>query len=77
MGPSTDRYDREPGPDTELISIPVTGTTKVNMIVLSLSRSLSEIYKYRDLLHILLDCIAEVSTTSIASSLVSKRQSFT
>ena len=59
----------------ELISIPAT--TKVNRIVLSFSRSSSEIYKDRDLLHILLDCIAEVSTKSIASSLVSKRQSFT
>jgi hypothetical protein len=35
------------------------------MIVLSFSRSSSEIYKYRDLLHILLDFIAEASITSL------------
>ena len=71
-GPSTDRYDDEPGSDKELISIPATNA-KVNMTVLSLPWSSSEIYKYRDLLHILLDFIAEVSTTYIASSVLSNR----
>jgi hypothetical protein len=59
-GPSPNPGGYDDDPDTELVSIPAI--TKVKDCV-RLFSVFSDISKYRDPLHLILDYIAEVSTT--------------
>jgi hypothetical protein len=63
-GPSPDLGGYDCDPDTEVISIPAATKVKDSVQLFSV---FSEISKYRDPLHLLLDYIAEVSTTGLVS----------
>ena len=65
-GPSSDPGGYDYGPDTEVISMPANSQVK-DCIRHLLACPGSDVLKFRDPLHLLLDYIAEVSNTSLVS----------
>jgi hypothetical protein len=67
-GPSPDPGGYYRDPDTEVISIPANTQVKDSVRLLS-ACSGSDVLKYRDPLHLLLDYIVQVSNSSLVSCL--------